>query len=331
MNEYNEFLANVAILNIFGELKPKVIEKHKIFLKYNLANTFIEDFPIHTNMKGKFIEGAIYLTFQFGPFLYIPYCLLKNGIRKIKIFVSELSGVSVNFLLELSRSNSLDLTIHDFVFWNSSSEKEINVAIENGETIVLILDSIPNSENENDSFVPIEFINTIINMPNLVIQKAYLANYPIVQAIGVWDENKKVLDFSNVDYKGIRYKEMLQDIYDRFSNTLKKFPSQWESYQTMHKYIQPNITHTEQLDFSSVDLYQFNASTVKIFNDDKGSYLGSYASAKIFSVPVDLIQLIKTCLHEKTKFKLPELLELFNDQYIIKMLIAHNIIIKDQS
>lgn len=329
MNEYNEFVSNVSILKIFGERKPKIIDKHKKFLKHNLCNTFDEDFGLSVDEEDRPIEGALYLLFQMGPFYFFPFYLLKNHIKKIKIVLPEYSEETIGFLIEQAKLRSLDLSAYNFLDAGSVTGEMIDDALNNQESIVVFLDSFQTGEaNER---LPIKFGKTEINAFNVFLNKAYSLNYPIFRIISYWDLNKRRFNVKKVDGEKVSFSTTLLSIWTEFQELLFKYPTQWEGYKTIWSHLDLKLSELSSLPYAENVNYEFNDSNIKILYFDGVHALGAYVTAKIFSVSKELIEFVKTCIKDQTKFTLKELVDVLRDEDIVRLFVSNKIITKEFS
>lgn len=332
MNVYNEFLAKSSIQTFFGKNHPYIFPKYKKYLEDNLSNTFDKNFPTEIKESGNLKSNAIYFSFHFGPFLFIPYYLIKEKKHNIKFIISESSsGDRIDYFLKFAEKDSFPLTVDNFIIADApNGVKKILSAIKNGETIFVLIDIMVGTTpiDIGKNIVPVKLLNGNIRMRSAILNIAYKLKYPVFQSFACWNGRVREISFKEIEYNDSNYEDLLQQIWDNFGELLSKHPSQWESYHTIYKFLSPAYLDTNNLDLLSELLYKFDESSIQIFHEKDYTYIGSFSTSKIFSASQKLISVIDYCIKEEVSFRISELLELFDNKDIVLELITHKIIIK---
>ena len=327
MNQYNKFLAKSVIKKFFPDDYDKVYDGYLEFLKENLHRTFSSSTLTHTE-SFDFPRNAIYVSFHYGPFLYIPYFLVTETDLNVKFIVSKSSLGKIDYFFQFARDKGINFTDENIIIGDSlKGIKRIVSAIKNKETLFVLIDisvGINQIDKSKNTF-NINFLGNQLYVRSAVLNLAVKFDYPVVLSLANWYKEERCLKFSTIRNDSID--EMLNTVWCSFEQCLLEDPTQWESYHTIYKYMRKPRRPIKYPQQRSNEKFAFCEKNFQMITDKGSIYLGARQTFEIFRISPELASLIDSCAEAQIPFTIKEFSEVFNNDEILDDLIYHEIIV----
>ena len=220
-----------------------------------------------------FEKPLIFTTFHLGSYRLFNSFLFEKGFKIVliideSVYIRQQMDILENVKPLLNKKDSSDIVILNVK--DKSSIFKLKNLISQGYIMSVYLDGntglTKDDEDFSKSYIPINLFNNQVYVKNGVGKLALLLNADIVPVISYRDKNEKnhiefykeisISDFENkIDFSV----KSIENVYQIFEEKLAKYPTQWESWLFLHRWIKRNFT----TDY-------FTSSNLKNkFNDDR--------------------------------------------------------------
>jgi len=206
------------------------------------------------------IKSEIFATFHLGSYRSLNSFLIKKGVditllvdnqsykKQGAEFISSFEKINAHY------KNGGTLQIIDAE--QPSSFRKIMGAINTGSNLVIYLDGNTGSKKntDNKNLLKIPFLNGEIYSRVGVCHLSILLKAKITPVLSYFDDEKETatlhffdsLDLMEKGMDKVEYvKKTISHIYAIFISFLEKYPSQWEGWLYMHKWIDHNLYRTK--------------------------------------------------------------------------------------
>lgn len=294
--EYALFLAN---MKRFFPLNNR--EEYKNFyldLLYHKWLSGIEQYYVKFLRRSKIINNSsynlndltfekplIFTTFHLGSYRLFNSFLFEKGFKIAliideSVYIKQQMDILKNVKPLLNKKDSSDIVILNVK--DKSSIFKLKTLISQGYIMSVYLDGNTglnkDDENFSKSYISIHLFNNKVYVKNGVGKLALLLNADIIPVISHRDEKEinhitfykeiSILDFENKkDFPD----KSIEKVYQIFEKKLEKYPTQWESWLFLHRWIKRNFT----TNFNPVTnlKYKFNYDRYVFFKVKETNFL----------------------------------------------------------
>jgi len=278
---------------------------------------------------------AIYISFHFGSYRVIHYLLQENKIKTcllINKHVYESEGGRYFKYKEVEKDGFVVLCVED-----SQSILKAKEYINKGFSLFFYFDGnsgVGDTRDSKNSIYASFFGNEICSRTG-VARLSKLFNLPIVPIIALIQKNLNskihLLDSilpSQYKSRGEYETEVTRYLWKILEGYVKKYPTQWEGWSFINKYIIGDIEVETTLPHSSKShLYKYNNARYDIFIND-GWFLFDLEKGLYTHITEILFDCIRYFKENNVALKMDELLDLFsNKKSLVDDLVKKQILI----
>lgn len=256
-------------------------------------------------------KPRIYCTFHIGSYRMSLFKILEKGIDLAIVLASNTLKQQHESLTiaheELKRKTGLTNTLSFIDAESAAGAIQMVRALKEGKSLFFYIDGntgVGGIKRNDDKMIDINFFGLKLFARKGV---AYIANkckVPIIMTLCCYvsDDEMKINYYppinplSNNTDPNESAKILTQDIYDSFSEVLKKYPSQWEGWFSI-----PNFVDNQQLSLKHKNTSTIEKDKKYIYNKDKFycfNYMGTTCimnkeTFMIYPISPELLNILK--------------------------------------
>ena len=203
-----------------------------------------------------FEKPLIFTTFHLGSYRLFNSFLFEKGFKIVliideSVFMRQQMDILENVKPLLNKKDSSDIVILNVK--DRSSIFKLKNLINQGYVMSVYLDGntglTKDDEDFSKSYIPISLFNNEVYVKNGVGKLALLLNADIVPVISHRDNKEinhiefyKEISISDFENKKDFTVKSIENVYQIFEKKLSEYPTQWESWLFLHRWIKRNFT-----------------------------------------------------------------------------------------
>ena len=203
-----------------------------------------------------FDKPLIFTTFHLGSYRLFNSFLFEKGFKIVliideSVYIRQQSDILENVKPILDKKDSSDIIILNVK--DKSSIFKLKNLISQGYVMSVYLDVntglTKDDEEFSKSYITVSLFNNEVFVKNGVGKLATLLNADIIPVISHRDEKEinhivfyKEITMSDFDNKKEFAVKSIEKVYQIFQEKLAKYPTQWESWLFLHRWIKRNYT-----------------------------------------------------------------------------------------